>query len=55
MTVSDLGGAVSEPRFQERLDRLRATYPSHEHLIRELENFVRSAADDEIVRINPIR
>src|SRR5579872_6896134 len=47
--------AVSEAPFLERLDRLRASYPNHEDLIAELETFVRTAPDDQIVRINPIQ
>ena len=55
MTVNDLGPAVSEPSFQERLDRLRTSYANHDDLIQELESFVRTAPDDQIVRINPIQ
>jgi class 3 adenylate cyclase len=55
MTVSNLGPAVSEPCFQERLDRLRANYANQDDLVRELERFVRKAPDDQIVRINPIQ
>src|SRR5713101_6764344 len=55
MPVSNLGPAVSEPCFQERLDRLRASYANHDDLVRELERFVREAPDDQIVRINPIQ
>jgi class 3 adenylate cyclase len=55
MTVSNSGAAVSEACFQERLDRLRASYANHEDLVRELERFVRNAPDDQIVRINPIQ
>ncbi len=47
--------AIREPTLQERLDRLRAGYPNHDDLIRELESFVRNAPDDQIVRLNPIR
>jgi class 3 adenylate cyclase len=55
MTVSKLQAAVSEPCFQERLDRLRTSYANHEDWVRELEGFVRNAPDDQIVRINPIQ
>jgi class 3 adenylate cyclase len=53
--VSNLEPAVSELSFQERLDRLRASYANHDDLVRELERFVRTAPDDQIVRINPIQ
>jgi hypothetical protein len=46
---------VSEASFRERLDRLRASYPNHDDLIRELERFVCTAPDDGILRINPIQ
>jgi len=55
MTLSNFGPAVHEPSFQERLDRLRASYANHDDLVRELESFVRKAPDDQIVRINPIQ
>ena len=55
MTVDNLGPPVSEPCFQERLDRLHASYANHDDLVRELERFVRKAPDDQIVRINPIQ
>jgi hypothetical protein len=55
MTVNDIGPAISEPSFQERLNRLRASYANHDDLVRELEAFVRQAPDDQIVRINPIQ
>jgi hypothetical protein len=54
MTVSNVGPAVIEPHFQERLDSLRASYADHDDLVQELERFVRTAPDDQIVRINPI-
>jgi hypothetical protein len=54
MTFDNLSPAVNEPRLQERLDRLRASYANHDDLVRELEAFVRHAPDDQIVRINPI-
>ena len=47
--------AVIEPRLKERLDSLRASYANHDDLVRELEEFVRTAPDDQIVRINPIQ
>jgi class 3 adenylate cyclase len=53
--VSNLGPAVSESSLQERLNRLRASYADHDDLVRELESFLRKAADDQIVRINPIQ
>ena len=53
--MSNLGPAVNEPCFQERLDRLRASYANHDDLVRELARFVRKAPDDQIVRINPIQ
>jgi hypothetical protein len=55
MTVSNVGPAVIEPHFQERLDSLRASYANHDDLVQELERFVRTAPDDQIVRINPIQ
>lgn len=55
MAVNSAGPAVSEPLFRERLDRLRTSYANHDDLIRELEGFVRTASDDQIVRINPIQ
>jgi class 3 adenylate cyclase len=55
MTVSNVGPAVIEPHFQERLDSLRASYADHDDLVQELERFVRTAPDDQIVRINPIQ
>jgi class 3 adenylate cyclase len=53
--VNSAGSIVSEERFRERLDRLRASYVNHDDLVRELEGFVRKASDDQIVRINPIQ
>lgn len=55
MTVNNLERGVNEPHFQERLDRLRASYANHDDLVRELERFLRNAPDDQIVRINPIQ
>jgi class 3 adenylate cyclase len=54
MVVNIVGPIVSETLFRERLDRLRASYANHDDLIRELEAFVRTVPDDQIVRINPI-
>jgi hypothetical protein len=48
MTVGNLGPAVNEPCFQERLDSLRASYADHDDLVRELERFVQKAPDDQI-------
>jgi hypothetical protein len=53
--VSNLGAAISEPSLQERLDRLRASYENRDDLVRELERFVRTVPDDQIVRVNPIQ
>ena len=55
MAVNSVGPTVSEPRFREGLDELRASYANHDDLVRELETFVRTAPDDQIVRINPIQ
>jgi len=55
MAVNSVAPTVSEPLFRERLDRLRASYAKHDDLVRELEGFVRTAPDDQIVRINPIQ
>jgi len=55
MTVNNLGPAVSEQCFQERLDRLRASNPNHNDLVQELGTSVRKAPDDQIVPINPIQ
>ena len=55
MAVNSVTPTVSEPRFRESLDKLRASYANHEGLVRELERFVRTAPDDQIVRINPIQ
>ena len=55
MAVNSVGPTVSEPRFRESLDGLRASYANHDGLVRELETFVRTAPDDQIVRINPIQ
>ena len=53
--MSSVRPAVIEPHFQERLDSLRTSYTNHEDLVSELERFVRTAPDDQIVRINPIQ
>jgi class 3 adenylate cyclase len=55
MAVSNEAPTVSEPRFRASLDRLRTSYANNEGLVRELERFVRTAPDDQIVRINPIQ
>jgi len=55
MAVSNEAPAVSEPRFRAGLDTLRASYANHDDLVWELERFVRTAPDDQIVRINPIQ
>jgi class 3 adenylate cyclase len=55
MAVNSVAPTVSEPLFRERLDRLRASYAKHDDFVRELEGFVRTAPDDQIVRINPIQ
>ena len=55
MAVSNEAPTVSEPRFRASLDRLRTSYVNNEGLVRELERFVRTAPDDQIVRINPIQ
>ena len=55
MTVSNLGPVFNDAPFHERFDRLRASYANHDNLVRELERFVRTAPDDQIVRINPIQ
>ncbi len=47
--------AINETCFQERLDSLCASFAHHDDLVRELESFVRTAPDDQIVRINPIQ
>jgi class 3 adenylate cyclase len=36
MTVSNLEPGVSEPRLQERLDRLRANYANHGALVKTI-------------------
>ena len=53
--MSSVGPTVIEPHFQERLDSLRTSYTNHEDLVSELERFVRTAPDDQIVQINPIQ
>lgn len=55
MAVSNEAPTVSEPRFRAGLDRLRASYANHDDLVWELERFVRTAPDDQIVRINLIQ
>jgi class 3 adenylate cyclase len=55
MTVSNLGRVFNDAPFHERFDRLRASYANHDNLVAELERFVRTAPDDQIVRINPIQ
>jgi hypothetical protein len=55
MAVNSVTPTVSEPRFRESLDKLRTSYANNEGLVRELERFVRTAPDDQIVRINPIQ
>jgi len=54
MAVNNEAPAVNEPRFRAGLDSLRASYANHDDLVWELERFVRTAPDDQIVRINPI-
>ena len=54
MVVNSVEPIVSETLFRERLDGLRASYANHDELVRELEGFVRTVPDDQIVRINPI-
>jgi hypothetical protein len=53
--VSSIVPIVSESRFRASFARLRTSYASHEDLVSELERFVRTAPDDQIVRINPIQ
>jgi hypothetical protein len=53
--VSSVVPIVSESRFRASLARLRTSYDSHKDLVSELERFVRTAPDDQIVRINPIQ
>jgi Family of unknown function (DUF5939) len=53
--VNNAAHTVSEPRFRESLDSLSASHANHEDLVSELEKFVRTAPDDQIVRINPIQ
>jgi hypothetical protein len=55
MAMNSVTPTVSEPRFRESLDKLRTSYANNEGLVRELERFVRTAPDDQIVRINPIQ
>ena len=55
MAVNSVRPTVSEPRFGESLDKLRTSYANKEGLVRELERFVRTAPDDQVVRINPIQ
>ena len=55
MAVSNEAPTVSEPRFRAGLDTLRASYANHDDLVWELERFVRTAPDDQIVWINPIQ
>ena len=55
MAVNSGTPTVSEPRFRESLDKLRTSYANSEGLVRELERFVRTAPDDQIVQINPIQ
>src|SRR5579862_1306609 len=53
--VNSVAPTVREPRFRQSLDRLIARHPNHDDLVRELEQFVRTAPDDQIVRINPMQ
>ena len=55
MAVSNGAPALNESMFQASLDRLRASYANHDDLVWELERFVRTAPDHQIVRINPIQ
>jgi class 3 adenylate cyclase len=55
LVVNNAAHTVSEPRFRESLDSLSASHANHEDLVSELEKFVRTAPDDQIVRINPIQ
>ena len=55
MAVNSVELIASEPLFRERLDRLRASYANNDDLVRELEGFVRTVPDDQIVQINPIQ
>src|SRR6516164_10131648 len=55
MVVNSVKPIVSETLFRERLDRLRTSYATHDELVWELEGFVRTVPDDQIVQINPIQ
>ena len=55
IAVNSVGPTVSESRFRESLNRLSASYANHDDLVRELEKFIRTAPDNQIVRINPIQ
>jgi len=47
--------AVKERFLAERLERLAAAIPGGENLRDVFDVFVRTASDDALVRINPVR
>jgi hypothetical protein len=47
--------AVNERFLAERLERLAAAIPGGRDLVDAFDGFVRTASDDELVRINPVR
>lgn len=54
-TVSAPSPVIDQTTLQARLDVLRAGLTGRDALIRELETFLRTAPEDQVVRINPIR
>jgi class 3 adenylate cyclase len=51
----EMTGAIVEGVLAERLGALSDAYPGPPGLVRELAQFLRTASDEEIVRINPLR
>jgi class 3 adenylate cyclase len=49
------GLAVNEPLLAERVQRLAGAVPGQADLLERFEDFVRTASEDQLVRINPVR
>jgi class 3 adenylate cyclase len=55
MPEVDAIGTLHEPVLAERLGRLGAAYRGDRGLLATLEAFIRTAADQDIVRVNPVQ
>jgi class 3 adenylate cyclase len=55
MPLEASGSDVNERLLAERLERLATAVPGEADLLDLLEGFIRTASDDQLVRINPVR